>query len=102
MKLITEEIKQEIRELVFNFFSEECEVDLEEINDETTILDDLDGDSLLFVELIELMKKKYDLDLKLQSVGKYLLKRQAKTIGEAIDITYLIYQYEDSIVDLGE
>ncbi len=101
MKEITAEVKQEIREIVYNFFSEECEVDLEKLTDDSSIIDDLDGDSLLFVELIELLKKKYELDIKLQNVGKYLLKNQSKTIKEVIETSYLIYQYEDEIVTLG-
>lgn len=100
MKNLTSEVKGEIRSLIYEFFSEECEVELEELNDETTISDDLDGDSLLFVELVELMKKKYDLNIQLQTIGKYLLKSPAETMGQVVDTSYLIYQHENEIVNL--
>ncbi|SET43348.1 phosphopantetheine-binding protein [[Clostridium] polysaccharolyticum] len=100
MKEITEEMKKELKEMVYEFIAEECEVQKEELNDETSITDDLDGDSLLLVELIELAKKKYDLDIKLQTIGKYLLKNEADTMKEIVDVFIKIYQYEDAIVDL--
>lgn len=101
MRNITPETKEEIRNLIYGFFSEECEVELNELNDETTISDDLDGDSLLFVELVELMKKKYDLNIQLQTIGKYLLKSPAETIGQVAETSYLIYQHENEIVNIG-
>jgi len=101
MKELTPEIKQEIKTLIYEFFADECDVELEKMNEQTTITDDLDGDSLLFVELVELMKKKYSLNIQLQTIGKYLLKHPAETIGQVIETSYLIYQHENNIVDLG-
>jgi len=101
MANLTPEIKNELRTMIYEFFSEECEVELEELNDQTTIIDDLDGDSLLFVELIELMKKKYGLNIQLQTIGKYLLKNPAETIGGVIETSCLIYEHENNIVNLG-
>ena len=100
MANITPEIKEELKSLVYDFFSEECEVELEKLNDQTTIMEDLDGDSLLFVELVELMKKKYGLNIQLQTVGKYLLKNPAETIGQVIETSLLIYEHENDIVNL--
>ncbi|MBC2581419.1 acyl carrier protein [Clostridium sp. DJ247] len=101
MANLTQEIKEEIKNLVYEFFSEECEVELEKLNDETTIMDDLDGDSLLFVELVELMKKKYSLNIQLQTIGKYLLKNPATTIGQVIETSILIYEHENDIVNIA-
>jgi len=101
MRNLTVEMKEELKGVVYDFFSEECEVDANELNEQTSIMDDLDGDSLLFVELVEFLKKKYSLDIKLQSIGKYLLKNPAETIGQVIETTYLIYQHENDIVNLG-
>lgn len=100
MAAVTTEIKAEVRTLVYEFFSDECEVEMEELNDDTTIMDDLDGDSLLFVELVQIMKKKYNLNFQLQTVGKYLLKRPAETIGEVVETAMLIYEHENDIVNL--
>ena len=101
MKNLTPEIREDLRTLIYEFFAEECEVELEELNDETTIIEDLDGDSLLFVELVEVMKKKYELNIQLQTVGKYLLKKPAETIGEVVETACLIYTYENEIINLG-
>jgi acyl carrier protein len=101
MAKLTQEIKEELRELIFEFFADECGEEREKLSDETNIISDLDGDSLLFVELIELMKKKYGLNIQLQSIGKYLLKNPAETIGQVIETSYLIYEHESEIVNLG-
>ncbi len=101
MKNVTPELKAELKHMIYEFFSEECEVELKELNEETSIIDDLDGDSLLFVELVELMKKKYDLNIQLQAIGKYLLKNPAETIGQVIETACLIYEHENEIVNLG-
>ncbi len=101
MRELTAEIREQLKEMIYGFFAEECEVELSELNEETNITDDLDGDSLLFVELIELTKKKFQLDIQLQTIGKYLLKNPAETIGQVIDTTYLIYQHGNDIVNLG-
>ena len=100
MRELTEKIKEELRKEIYEFLAEESDVDVEEINDETSIMEDLDGDSLMFVELVEVLKKKYDINIKLQEVGKYLLRNPADTVREVIDTVYLIYQYEDNIVEM--
>jgi len=102
MRELNEKTKEELKELVYDFFAEECEVEVEEIKLTTTISEDLDGDSLLLVELIELAKKKYDLDIKLQSVGKYLLKNELDTVEEVLEVFYKIYMYENDIVNLED
>lgn len=100
MRQVTDEMKKELEEMVYEFIADECEVSRDELNDGTSITDDLDGDSLLLVELIELAKKKYDLNIRLQTVGKYLLKKEADTMKEIVDVFIKIYQYEEAIVDL--
>lgn len=100
MAAITEEIKIEVREIVIDFFAEECEVKPEEINDSTHIFNDLEGDSLMFLELIELFKKKYNLNIDLKTIGKYSLKHPVRTIGELIDMQILIIEHENNIINL--
>lgn len=99
MREITTEIKEEIAKIVYDFLAEECDVEVCEINDETLVIDDLDGDSLMFVEVVELLKKKYGLSIQMQTIGKYLLKNPAKTVKEVINTCYLVYQKENNIVD---
>jgi acyl carrier protein len=99
MKNLTQEIKDELKGLVYNFFSEECDVEEEKLGENTKVIEDLDGDSLLFVELIELAKKKYGLNIQLQTIGKYLLKNPAETIGQVVEILYKIYEHENDIIN---
>lgn len=97
MEKVTEEVKYEIRNMVYTFFAEECEIDISQISDLTNVIDDLDGDSLLFIELLQLIKKKYNLSVSMQSVGKYMLQNRTETIGKVIDLMIYILENENSL-----
>jgi acyl carrier protein len=90
----------EVKETVYNFFIEECEVEPSELNDNTNIIRDIDGDSLMFLELIEIFKKKYQLNIELKTMGKYVVKHPVETIGQLIYMTMLIIEHENNIVNL--
>jgi acyl carrier protein len=100
MTELTEHIKEEVKEIVCQFFAEQCEVDISMINDQTNIISDLNGDSLMFLELIEIFKKKYNLNIELKTVGKYVLKHPIETIGQLIDTQLLMIQYENKITEI--
>ena len=100
MAEITKDTKNEVKNIVYDFFAEECEVDISEINDNTSIIQDLDGDSLMFLELIEIFKKKYNLNIELKTVGKNSVKHPVETIGELVDMQILIIQHENNIVNI--
>jgi len=99
MTEITDEIRKEVKEIVYEFFAEQCETDIDKINDRTNIITDLEGDSLMFLELIEIFKKKYNLDIELKTVGKYVLRHPVDTIGQLIDTQLLMIQYENRILE---
>ena len=90
----------EVRKVVYEFFSEECEVAIDELNDDTNVIKDLEGDSLMFLELLEIFKKKYGLNVELKTVGKYVVKHPAETIGAIIRMTMLIIEHENRITEL--
>lgn len=100
MREITEEIRQEIQDMVLDYYADECEVDRDEITMESNPQEDLGSDSLMFVELIEMTAEKYELDIKLQSIGKYMLKTPMDTMKDVIDMICKIYQYGNDIVNL--
>lgn len=100
MRAITEETREDIREMIFDYYAEECEVDRDEITDDTNPQEDLGSDSLMFVELIELATEKYELDIKLQSIGKYMLKAPMETMKDVVDVFCKVYQYGNDIVNL--
>ena len=100
MPEVTDEMKQEIREIVYDFYAEECEVDRDTLTDDTNVIEDIEGDSLMFLELLETFKKKYDLEVELKSIGKYVLKNPSDTIGKLITLTELIVEKGDAIGDV--
>lgn len=101
MAQVTENTKEEVKKVVYDFFAEECEVDESEISNETNIIKDLEGDSLMFLELLEIFKKKYSLNIELKTVGKYVVKHPVETVGGIIDMTLLIIQHENKIAELS-
>ncbi len=100
MAQIKENTRDEVQEVVYDFFADECEVDVSEISDQTNIIKDLDGDSLMFLELIEIFKKKYSLEIELKTIGKYAVKNPVETIGQLIDMQMLIIEHENRILEL--
>jgi acyl carrier protein len=100
MANITENTYNEVREIVMEFFSEECEVEINDLSEKTHIISDIDGDSLMFLELIEIFKKKYNLDIELKTIGKYVVKHPVETIGELIKVTMLMIEHENKIIEL--
>ncbi|MBO5319436.1 MAG: acyl carrier protein [Ruminococcus sp.] len=100
MREITEEIRQEIQDMIFDYYADECEIDRDEITMESNPQEDLGSDSLMFVELIEMTAEKYDIDVKLQSIGKYMLKTPMDTMKDVVEMICKIYQYGNDIVNL--
>ena len=101
MAIIKENTRKEVAEIVYDFFAEECEVDVLTINDNSKIIKELGGDSLMFLELIEIFKKKYNLDIELKTVGKYVLRHPVDTIGQLIETQLLMIRYENKILEIG-
>ena len=99
--MVNDKIKKEVREIVYDFFAEECEVDVADINDNSNIITDLDGDSLMFLALIELFTKKYGQDIDLKTIGKYSIKNPVETIGELIEMQLMIIEHGNKIIDLA-
>ena len=102
MAQVNDVIRKEVRETVYNFFAEECEVDVSSLNENTNIINDIDGDSLMFLELIEIFKKKYNLDIELKTIGKYALKHPVETIGQLIDMQILIIELENKLLEMDK
>jgi len=100
MAQITDKTRDEVKEVVIDFFAEECEIEVDEISEESSIIGDLDGDSLMFLELIEIFKKKYNLNIELKTIGKFAVKNPVQTVGELIDMQLLIIEHENNILNL--
>lgn len=100
MTSLNDTIKKEVRNVVYDFFAEECEVDLNEITDDSRIIADLGGDSLMFLALIEIFTKKYEQEIDLKTIGKYSIKHPVETIGELIEMQLQIIEHGNNIINL--
>jgi acyl carrier protein len=95
--MASSEVRDDIKKIVYGFLADECEVAIEEINDATNVIDDLEGDSLLYIEMLQLIKKKYSLNVSMQAVGKYMLQNRAETVGKVIDLMIYVIENQDAL-----
>ena len=90
--------KKQIYEEVREFLAEEFEMDKEEITENTHVIDDLGGDSILFLEMIEELKEKYEIDLEVRTIGQYMLKNPIYTVGETMKVVFDIIEKGDELL----
>jgi acyl carrier protein len=93
-------VEHEIREVVYDFFASECDVDRSELSDDVDIIETLEGDSLMLLSLLEMVRTKYGLTIELKTLGRHLMKRPANTIGQVIELSLAIVKYGDDIVNV--
>jgi acyl carrier protein len=91
----------EIRAMVYEYFSQECGVPQEKLSDATNIIAELEGDSLMLLSLLELVRKRYSLSIELKTLGKHLMKKPANTIGEVTALTVAIVVHGDTILNVA-
>lgn len=102
-RTLTNDEKSQIFEDVRKFLAEEFDKDISEITEDTNIFEDLGGDSILFLEMIEVFKAKYGIELEVRTIGQYMLKNPAYTVGETLKTVFVIIEKgEDLIKELEE
>ncbi len=102
-RILTGEEKKIISEEIRQFLAEEFEIDSSEIDNDTNIVDDLGGDSILFMEMIEDFKEKYEIDLEVRTIGLYMLKNPVYTVAETLNAVYeIVEKGEDLIEEIEE
>lgn len=97
---ITQEMEEDIRNMVYDYFSEECDIEKQELRSSTNIIEELEGDSLMLLSLLELVRKKYDLTIELKTLGQHLMSKPADTIGQVVHLTKAIIQHGNNIVNV--
>lgn len=97
---ITPEIENEIREIVYSYFADECDAELADLTDDTDIIEELEGDSLMLLSLLEMVRKKYDLTIELKTLGRHLMEKPANTLGQITTLTKAIIQHGNNIVNV--
>jgi len=100
-KILTDEEKRAIYEEVREILSDELGTDLDKIGPETKIIDDLGGDSLIYLELIEEFKKKYGFDLEVRVIGQYILAHPVYTVREIANAIYDIIEKGENLIGEG-
>ncbi|MEW5804001.1 MAG: acyl carrier protein [bacterium] len=101
-KILTDEEKKIIYEEVREILSDELGVDLDKIDPDTKIIDDLGGDSLIYLELIEEFKKKYGFNLEVRVIGQYILAHPVYTVEETAKAIYDIIERGEELVGGAE
>jgi acyl carrier protein len=96
---LTEQDKARILEEIRQFLADELEIDEDEITEDTNIIDDLGGDSILFLEMIEEFKEKYGISLEVRTIGQYMLKNPVYTVGETVNAVIEIIEKGEALID---
>jgi len=97
-KQLTETDKATIFKDIQEFMADEFELEPEEITKETNIIEDLGGDSILFLEMIEEVKERYGIELEVRVLGLYMLKNPVYTVGETLEALFDIIEKGDDLV----
>jgi acyl carrier protein len=100
MRDIDQATAQQIRDLVYDFFAAECDVDRASLTDATHIIEELEGDSLMFLSLLEKVRKRYGIGIELKTLARHLMKKPANTIGQVVDLSLAIVRHGDDIVNV--
>jgi acyl carrier protein len=98
-KILSEEEKSTIYEHIREFLSEELGVPVEKINRETKIIDDLGGDSIIYLELIEEFKKKYNVSIQVRTIGQYFQRHPIYSVGETAQAVYDIIERGETLLE---
>lgn len=96
----TRELEDKIRKQVYDFFAEECEVNIEDINDDTKIAEHLNWDSLMFLQLLQSWKLEFDVSVEFKEIGKYITKNPVETVGKTVELAYMLIFEKNKILEL--
>jgi len=97
---IDETTRNEIRDLVYDFFADECDVDRGSITDATDIIEELEGDSLMMLSLLRKVCTKYGITVELKTLGKHLMRKPTNTVGDIVSLTNALVEHGDGIVNV--
>jgi acyl carrier protein len=97
-KMLTAEEKQAILTEIREFLADELGVELDKVTPSAKIIDDLGGDSMIYLELVEKFKKKYQIQVEVRIIGKYLLAHPVHSVGEVSQAVFDIIEKGDDLV----
>jgi acyl carrier protein len=89
---LTEEEKNTIYEDIREFLSEELDVPIDQITSKSKIIDDLNGDSMIYLELVDVFKKRFEANVEVRVIGQYFQQHPVYTVGETAQAVYDIVE----------
>jgi len=95
---LTEEEKSTIYEEIREFLSEELDVPLDEITPESKIIDDLNGDSMIYLELVDIFRKRFETNVEVRVIGQYFQQHPIYTVEETAQAVYDIVERGDDLL----
>lgn len=95
---LSDQEKAEILMEIRQFFAEELEIDIEKITPDVRVIDDLGGDSLMYLELIELFKKKYNVTVEMRLMGQYFQNNPMHTVAQIAQAVCDIVEGSEAIL----
>lgn len=98
-RILTEDEKKQIYDHIREFLSEELAVPLDGIGPDTRIIDDLGGDSIIYLELIEEFKKKFNVSVEVRTIGRYIQKHPIRTVRETAQAVYDIVERGPALIE---
>ncbi len=98
-RTLTEQDRQDVYERIRRFLSDELDVPLDDIGPDTRIIDDLQGDSMIYLELIEDFKNTYQVNVEIGVVGRYLQKNPVRTVAEVAGTVCRILEQGDALFE---
>ena len=95
---LTDQDKRDIYDSIRQFLSDELDAPVDSIGPETRIIDDLKGDSMIYLELVEDFKKKYNVKVEIALIGRYLQRHPVFTVGQTAQAVYDIVERGDRLL----
>ena len=95
---LTDQERVQVYEDIRSFLSDELDIPLDEIKGESKILDDLGGDSMIYLELVEEFKKKFDVNVEVRVIGLYFQRHPIYTVAEVSKAVCDIVEHGDELV----
>lgn len=97
---MSERPSDEVRQMVYAFFAEECGVPSAALRDDLRIIEDLDGDSLMLLSLLGAVCRRYGIKVELRTLGRHLMRKPASTVGQVVVLTEALAQHGDRILEI--
>ena len=97
---MSERQSDEVRQIVYAFFAEECGVPGDSLRDDQRIIEDLDGDSLMLLSLLGSVCRRYGIKVELRTLGRHLMRKPADTVGQVVALTEALAHHGDRILDI--